>query len=136
MQSKSPEAVLHAAVSKVLKENAENIKSLDHFLEYKINYEYILRDVKAKRNLIKISTNGLNTIVFTELTPNNVHEQWQNFYGFKFQNYRLYSPEERHQIETLAELIKAFCKERMYNEELFVTKPRLQQNDDDDDFNY
>jgi isopentenyl diphosphate isomerase/L-lactate dehydrogenase-like FMN-dependent dehydrogenase len=135
MQSKSPEDVLHEAVLMVLDQNAE-IKSLEPVLAFKNYSRYVLRDSQANRNLIKISTDGLNHIVFTELTPNNVHGQWQNFYAFKIQRHMLYSPEERHQIETLAGLIKKFCEERMYNAQLFVTNPRLQHNDDDVDFNY
>ena len=86
MQSKSPEDVLHEAVLMVLDQNAK-IESLDDVLRYERNEYYVLRDRNADRNLFAITVNQNGEIVFTELTTNNVHEQYSVFDRFVCQRF-------------------------------------------------
>ena len=121
MQSKSPEDVLHEAVLMVLDE-VPSISTLDHVPRWKQLDEYILRDRKAERNLFKIKVDPLGRINFIEYATNNVHREYSVFHTFVCQPLRLYSKEEKQQIETLAQLIYKFCRERMNNEELFLNR--------------
>ena len=117
MQSKSPEDVLHEAVLMVLDQNAD-IKSLDDVLRYEHNEYYVLLDRNADRNLFAITVNQNGEIVFTELTTNNVHNQYYVFDRFVCQRFRLYSAEEQLQIQKLAYKILMFCRERMNDDQL------------------
>ena len=117
MESKSPEDVLHEAVLMVLDQNAE-IESLDDVLRYERNEYYVLRDRNADRNLFNIKVDQNGEIVFTELTTNNVHNQYYVFDRFVCKRFRLYSAEEQVQIQKLAHKILMCCKEKMNDDQL------------------
>ncbi len=133
MQSKSPENVLHEAVLMVL-DKVSSISTLDPVPRWKYLDYYIFRDSEAKRNLFKIEVDQQGKINFVEYATNNVHREYSVFHTFICQPLPLYSREEKQQIETLAELIYKFCKERMNNEELFLKRP--QQQPARDEYNY
>ncbi len=122
MQSKSPDDVLHEAVLMVLDE-VPSISTLDHVTRWKRCPEYILRDSKAKRNLLKIRVDPLGKINFIEYATNNVHRENSVFHTFICQPLLLYSREEKQQIETLSQIIYKFCIERMNNPSLFIKRP-------------
>ena len=104
MQSKSPEDVLHEAVLMVLDE-VPSISTLDHVPRWKHCSEYLLCDRKTHRNLLKLKVDHSGRINFIEYATNNVHRENSVFHTFVCQPLRLYSREEKEQIETLAQLI-------------------------------
>jgi len=122
MQSKSPEDVLHEAVLMVL-DKVSSISTLDHVPRWKHLDYYIFRDREAKRNLFKIEVDQRGKINFVEYATNNVHREHSVFHTFICQPLPLYTREEKQQIETLAELIFQFCRERMNNPSLFIKRP-------------